>query len=106
MTPIRNILAATDLSPLASLTRDEVATRHELLTERSGPYLANRVLQQFRAIYNTAARRFEELPQANPTVAVTFNRVRRRREPIPWSELPAWSRAVARLRHLLGRLAQ
>lgn len=80
--------------PLASLKRHEVAERHEELTLTSGPYLANRVLQQFRAVYNTAARRFEDLPATNPTIAVTFNRVRRRREPIPWDELPAWKRRV------------
>ena len=75
--------------PLDTLTRHEVATRHEELTDSSGPYLANRVMQQFRAVYNTAARRFENLPAANPVVAVTFNRVKRRRQPIPWAELPA-----------------
>ena len=80
--------------PLASLSRNEVAVRHEELTERCGPYLANRVLQQFRAVYNTAARRFEELPATNPVVAVTFNRVRRRRDPIPWDRLAAWRRRV------------
>ena len=83
--------------PLASLTRHEVALCHEELTERSGPYLANRVLQQFRAAYNTAVRRFEHLPATNPVVAVTFNRVRRRRQPIPWGELPAWRRRVGGL---------
>jgi integrase len=80
--------------PLASLSRHEVALRHELLTAERGPYLANRVLAQFRAVYNTAARRFEQLPAVNPVMAVTFNRVRRRRDPIPWAELPAWRRKV------------
>lgn len=46
--------------PLASLSRHEVATRHGDLT----------------------------LSPVHPTLAVTFNR--RRREPIPWDELPAW----------------
>jgi integrase len=76
--------------PLASVGRNECAQRHERLSEQSGPYSANRVLQVLRAVYNTAARRFEELPEAPPTVGVTFNKVRRRREPIPWAELPAW----------------
>ena len=80
--------------PLASLERNEVALRHEALTDQSGPYVANRVLQQFRAVYNTAARRFETLPQTNPAVAVTFNRVRRRRDPIPWPDLPDWRKKV------------
>ena len=89
--------------PLAGLRRHEVATRHEELTEASGPYLANRVMQQLRAVYNTAARRFEELPATNPVIAVTFNRVRRRRQPIPWAELPAWRARVEALRNPVRR---
>lgn len=76
--------------PLSAITRNECAQRHERLTAESGPYAANRVLQNFRAVYNTASRRFEELPDTPPTVSVTFNRVRRRREPIPWADLPDW----------------
>ncbi|MEZ5980557.1 MAG: tyrosine-type recombinase/integrase [Planctomycetota bacterium] len=88
---------------LASLRRHEVALRHERITAERGPYVANRVMQQFRAVWNTAARRFEELPQVAPTVAVTMNRTERRREPIPWDELPAWRAAVARLRNPVRR---
>jgi len=89
--------------PLTALSRHEVATRHEELSESSGPYLANRVMQQFRAVYNTAARRFESLPATNPVIAVTFNKVRRRRQPIPWNELPAWQRRVAGLANPVRR---
>jgi integrase len=89
--------------PLAELTRHEVATRHEQLSESSGPYLANRVMQQLRAVYNTAARRFEALPPINPVIAVTFNRVHRRREPIPWAELPSWQARVLALRNPVRR---
>jgi hypothetical protein len=76
--------------PLAELTRDQVATRHGDLSEGSGPSVANRVMQQQCAVYNTAARRHEDLPPINLVIAVTFNRVFRRREPNLWSELPAW----------------
>ena len=76
--------------PLASITRNECAQRHERISEDAGPYSANRVLQSLRAVYNTAARRFEELPETPPTVGVTFNKVRRRREPVPWGQLPGW----------------
>lgn len=89
--------------PLASLTRHEVALRHEQLTDQRGPYLANRVMQEFRAVYDTAVRRFEELPATNPVIAVTFNRVRRRRQPIPWAELPAWRRKVEGLNNPVRR---
>lgn len=80
--------------PLAAITRNECAQRHERITEQAGPYAANRALQHFRAVYNTAARRFEELPDRAPTVGVTFNRVRRRREPVSWADLPAWYERV------------
>ena len=89
--------------PLARLRRAEVAERHEALTAASGPYLANRVMAQLRAAYNTAVRRCEELPPVNPVIAVTFNRMRRRREPIRWDELPAWARRVAKLRNPVRR---
>jgi integrase len=79
---------------LSSITRNECAQRHEKLSADSGPYAANRVLQYFRAVYNTASRRFEELPDRPPTVGVTFNRVKRRREPISWAEMPTWYERV------------
>lgn len=89
--------------PLDRITRRECAARHEDLTERSGPAVANRVLQQLRALYNTASRRDERLPVTNPTIAVTFNRIRRRRQPIPWSELPAWRARVEALSNPVRR---
>lgn len=89
--------------PLGSLSRDECAVRHEQLSEHSGPYVANRVMQQLRAVYNTAARRNADLPTPGPVIAVTFNRVRRRREPIPWDELRAWRSRVDGLRNPIRR---
>lgn len=80
--------------PLASISRNECAERHERVTREAGPYAANRVMTSVRACYNTASRRFEELPDTPPTVGVTFNKVRRRREPIPWAELPGWYERV------------
>ena len=75
--------------PLVSVTKNECAQRHERITAQAGPYSANRVLQSFRAVYNTASRRMDDMPP-NPTLGVTFNRVRRRREPIQWVDLPDW----------------
>jgi integrase len=89
--------------PLATLRRHEVAQRHEDLTLSSGPYVANRVLAQFRAVWNTAARRHEHLSATPPTIAVTFNRVERRREPIPWNQLAAWRAKVEALRNPVRR---
>ncbi len=74
--------------PIASITRAECMERHALLTAR-GKYVANRAMRIFRAVWNTAARANEALPQC-PVVAVTMNKERRRREPITWDALPAW----------------
>jgi len=89
--------------PLASISRNECALRHEFLSDHRGPYVANRVMQQFRAVYNTAARRMEQLSPTNPVIAVTFNRVRRRRQPIPWQDLPAWHARVQALANPVRR---
>lgn len=79
--------------PLATITPNECAKRHERITERNGPYAANRALQHFRACYNTAARRVEDLPLC-PIIGVTFNKNRRRREPISSAEMPTWRTKV------------
>ena len=88
--------------PLSTVTRNECATRHERITENSGPYAANQALQQFRAVYNTANRRMEGLPP-NPTIGVTFNKTKRRREPIAWTDLPAWRERVDGIQNPIRR---
>jgi len=60
-------------------------------------------MAHLRAVYNTAARRFEGLPATNPVVAVTFNKVKRRRQPVPWEQLPDWYRRVQALRSPVRR---
>ena len=47
------------------------------LTKKHGPYLANRVMRHVRAAWNTALKE-HDLP-ANPTIAVHWNKERRRR---------------------------
>ncbi|MGC6488295.1 MAG: tyrosine-type recombinase/integrase, partial [Planctomycetota bacterium] len=88
--------------PLADIRPNECARRHERITKESGPYAANRALQTFRACWNTAARRLDDLPRC-PTRGVTFNKTRRRREPIPWAKLSAWRRAVDGIRNPIRR---
>jgi hypothetical protein len=75
--------------PLAEIKRNDGAERHERITRKHGPYAANRAFRLFRAVFNTAARRMEDLPQ-NPSIGVTFNDEERRQEPIPWVTLPGW----------------
>lgn len=103
--------------PLASITGKECRARHEQITADNGPHVANRVLRQLRAVWNyiakeVAAGTVAGMPEgsvfpANPTIAVVWNAegaakgesyVERRREPIPWSKLPAWFTAVQGLK--------
>ena len=66
---------------LADIARTDARERHELLTKRSGPYVANRCMRHLRAVWNTAERE-HDLPRC-PVVAVHWNKERRRQEPIP-----------------------
>lgn len=89
--------------PLAEITRNDCATRHARITEQHGPYAANRSMRFFRACYRTADKRLEEdLPRC-PVVAVNFNKERRRQEPIPWSRLPVWAKAIDTLANPVRR---
>src|SRR5690606_28094723 len=82
--------------PLAELTRQEVRRRHEYLAEHHGKYAANHVMRALRAVYNTALSE-HDLPLPNPCIAVNWCRERRRQEPIPWDDLPAWYEKVQSL---------
>ena len=81
---------------LATITRAEVAARHEQLTEKNGPIIANHVLRTFRSTYNHALKQNEHLP-ANPCVAVTFNKEHTRQQEINWKDLPNWWRKTGEL---------
>ncbi len=50
-------------------------------------------MRLIRAVWNSASRRFEELPE-HPVKGVRFNRERRKREPIAWGDLPAWAERI------------
>ncbi len=88
--------------PLADIRRNDCAERHERITRLHGPYAANLAFRMFRAVYNTAAKRMEDLPR-NPTIGVTFNSEERRRGPISWAELPAWRTKVDSIKNPIRR---
>jgi integrase len=90
----RHLTAWVD-RPLHKITRTEARELHELVTEESGPYIANRLLRHVRAVWHTAERE-HDLPRC-PTVAVSWNKEHRRQEPIPWDRLPAWRAAIDEL---------
>jgi integrase len=87
--------------PLVEITRRDCRARHQQITEANGPYIANRVMRHLRAIWNTTDKE-RELPKA-PTIGVHWNRERRRQEPIPWDELPAWRTVVESLNNEVRR---
>jgi integrase len=78
--------------PLAKLglRPDLVIERHERLTLRNGPYVANSVMKAFRAIYNHALKGNRDLPAYNPVMAVDWNPEYRRDTAMGVEDLPGW----------------
>ena len=69
---------------------DQVASRHDQLTNENGPYIANGALRTFRAIYNHAWLKDRTLPAGNPAQAIDWNEEQRRNTGIGPRGLPAW----------------
>lgn len=84
--------------PLRAITRTDCQTRHREISDKHGPYAANRTMRHVRAIWNTALKLHDIGP--NPTIAVHWNKEHRRQEPIPWKDLPAWRAVVDTLEPL------
>ena len=82
--------------------RRRVRERHKAITKKHGPYIANRAIRALRAAYNLALKLDDRLP-TNPTIAVTFNRERRRDEAIAGAELPRWWQKVEALENPIRR---
>lgn len=73
--------------PLKTITRQECRERHLEIGTDHGKSAANRAMRYFRAAFNTAADGHPELP-ACPTTTVAWYKVKSRKNPIPWDELP------------------
>jgi integrase len=78
--------------PLTVLGEDPslVALRHEKITARNGPYIANGCMRSLRAIYNHARKTARSLPAENPVMAVDWNSERRRNTALGLGELAGW----------------
>lgn len=78
--------------PLSVLGNDpsQVAARHENITAKNGPYIANGCMRSLRAIYNHARKTARSLPAENPVIAVDWNVEKRRNTALSLSELPPW----------------
>lgn len=86
--------------PLRSITRTMCRERHAELARKDedggGDYVANRVMRNFRASWNTAAKEHEDLPVC-PTIAVQWRTEHRRQEPILGTKLPATVEKIEKL---------
>jgi integrase len=83
--------------PLAKfgLRPDLLIERHERLTQRNGPYVANSVMKAFRAIYNHALRGNRDLPAYNPALAIDWNPEYRRDTGLGVEDLDSWFKELA-----------
>jgi len=78
-----------------------VAERHRQITAKSGPIVANRAMESFRAIYNDAAKRRLDpgIPPVSPTSAVDWNNEERRSTGMSPDELQAWAGQLSKLQN-------
>lgn len=89
---------------LRTITGRECREKHKDISTLHGKHVANRVLRNFRTVWNHVAREAlvddeVEWP-ANPTTVVNWHAGEsegfgeRRQEPIPWFKLPTWRTEV------------
>lgn len=82
--------------PLASITRTEVRERHKRIGKKNGPYMANGVFRQFRAVYNDAIAQHDGLP-GNPCVTLRNRWFKEHRRQEPIQDLREWWMLVRQL---------
>lgn len=82
--------------PVASLTKRECIDRHRKVTADHGPIVANKAFRMLRAVWNSAAERFDADEHAMNPVR-KFRKVWNEegtRKPIDWAALPEWAARV------------
>jgi integrase len=80
-----------------------VADRHEAITQKNGPAIANGAMRSLRAIYNHARKTCRQLPAENPIFAVDWNPEVRRDTALGVRDLPAWFEQLAVLQSPVRR---
>jgi hypothetical protein len=80
-----------------------VIERHERITDKNGPYIANSVMKAFRAIYNHALKANRELPSYNPALAIDWNPEKRRDTGMGIEDLPTWFAELNQLSNPMRR---
>ncbi len=82
--------------PIASITKRECIDRHRKVTADHGPAVANKAFKFLRAVWNSAAERFEADEHAMNPVR-KFRKVwneENKGKPLPWEALPEWAERV------------
>ncbi|WP_442580323.1 integrase arm-type DNA-binding domain-containing protein [Mesorhizobium sp. ASY16-5R] len=91
--------------PLKQLGDDpsQVAAKHDEISEKHGPYIANGSMRTLRAIYNHARKTNRELPADNPVDSVDWNHEKRRDTGMGLADLKGWFVEVAKLDNPIRR---
>jgi hypothetical protein len=79
-------------TPLQELAFEpaRVARKHDSITKKNGPYIANGTMRTLRAIYNHARKTHRKLPADNPVNAIDWNGEKRRDTAMGAVDLKAW----------------
>lgn len=80
-----------------------VADRHDEITDRNGPYMANNAMRTLRAIYNHALKSNPDLPGRNPTIAIDWNLESRRNTGLGPPDISAWLTALLKVSNPIRR---
>ncbi|MDH1270591.1 integrase family protein [Rhizobium pusense] len=92
-------------TPLIKLGQvpSRVSDKHDDITEKNGPYIANGSMRTFRAIYNHARKTNRELPADNPVDSVDWNGEKRRDSGMGLGDLKNWFLELAALDNPIRR---
>ena len=91
--------------PLARLGRQPalVVERHDEITKKNGPYIANGSMRSLRAIYNHARKSNTDLPPVNPVSAIDWNTEHRRKTGMGPNDIGGWMRELHAMENPLRR---
>jgi integrase len=102
---VERLLADWLDKPLILLAQDPhlVKERHDKITRKNGPYIANGAMRTLRAIYSHARRTDRSLPADNPVNVVDWNLEKRRQTGMGPKELPHWFSQLEKLSNPIRR---
>lgn len=80
-----------------------VVAKHDAISKKHGPYIANGSMRTLRAIYNHARKVHRYLPSDNPVNSVDWNHEKRRNSGMGLNDLEEWFLQAAQLDNPLRR---